>query len=141
MRKTAIPSDPPRGPILGSGGVIRGRIGPSATLADVFAVLDQDSSNLPVMRHPVRNLRGARIALDPADGSGYYDLTRIGPDVFEDHPAVEAGDQIGARVAVRVSGRAFTAHELGGRRLLRTRGFTSEYPIWRVFEVRRCTRT
>ena len=82
MRKTAISSEPPRGPISGSGGVIRGRIGPSATLADVFAVLDQDSSNLPVMRHPVRNLRGARIALDPADGSGYYDLTRIGPDVF-----------------------------------------------------------
>jgi AraC-like DNA-binding protein len=81
-RKTTVPSDPPRGPISGSDGLIGGRIAPSATLAEVFAVLDQDSSNVPVMRHPVRNLRGARIALNPTDGSGYYDLTRIGPEVF-----------------------------------------------------------
>jgi AraC-like DNA-binding protein len=66
----------------GTCGLIRGRVGPGATLADAFAVLEQDSSNVPVMRHAVRNLRGARIDLDPADGSGYYDLTRIGPDVF-----------------------------------------------------------
>jgi hypothetical protein len=82
MRKAGVTGDPPRGPMSGTCGLIRGRVGPGATLADAFAVLEQDSSNVPVMRHAVRNLRGARIDLDPADGSGYYDLTRIGPDVF-----------------------------------------------------------
>ena len=82
MRKSGVSSGPPRGPASGSGGLLRGRVGPGATLADAFAVLEQDSSNLPVIRHPVRNLRGARINLDPADGSGYYELTRIGADVF-----------------------------------------------------------
>jgi AraC-like DNA-binding protein len=83
IRKAATASDgPPQGSVCGSGGLIRGRVGPGATLTDVFAVLEADSSDVTVMRHPVRNLRGARIGLDPADGSGYYDLTRIGSDVF-----------------------------------------------------------
>ncbi len=81
--KAAGASDgPPQGLVCGSGGLIRGRVGPGATLADAFAVLEADSSDVAVMRHPIRNLRGARIALDPADGSGYYDLTRIGSDIF-----------------------------------------------------------
>src|SRR5271170_4233883 len=83
IRKAAGASDgPPQGSVCGSGGLIRGRVGPGATLADAFAVLEADSSDVAVMRHPVRNLQGARIGLDPADGCGYYDLTRIGSDVF-----------------------------------------------------------
>jgi len=82
-RKASPASDgPPQGSVCGSGGLIRGRVGPAATLADAFAVLEEDSSEVAVMRHPVRNLRGARIGLDPADGSGYYDLTRIGSELF-----------------------------------------------------------
>jgi AraC-like DNA-binding protein len=82
MRKAGVSGGPPRGPASGSGGIIRGRVGPGATLADVFAVLEEDSSKVPVMRHPVRDLRGTRINLEPTDGSGYYELTRIGSDVF-----------------------------------------------------------
>jgi AraC-like DNA-binding protein len=82
MRKKGTVAPPPRGPGAGSGGLIRGRVGPGATLADAFAVLEEDSVNVPVTRHPARDLRGARINVDPSDGAGYYDLTRIGPDVF-----------------------------------------------------------
>jgi AraC-like DNA-binding protein len=82
MRKTAASNGAAYGPVPGSGGLFRGSVGPRATLADVFATLEQDSSDLPVIRHPARNLRGARINLDPKDGSGYYELTRIGSDVF-----------------------------------------------------------
>jgi AraC-like DNA-binding protein len=81
MRKAGVSDGPPRG-LAGSGGIIRGRVGPGATLADAFAVLEQDSSSLPVMRHAARNLKGARVNLEAADGSGYYELTRIGSDVF-----------------------------------------------------------
>jgi AraC-like DNA-binding protein len=81
-RKAGSASDRPPRFCSPGGGLFRGRVGPGATLADAFAVLEADSSDVAVMRHPGRNLKGARIGLDPADGSGYYDLTRIGSDVF-----------------------------------------------------------
>ena len=71
-----------RAPVCGSGGLLRHRAGPGATLDDAFAVLDEEPGSVPVTRHPARNLRGARITLDPAEGSGYYELTRIGSEVM-----------------------------------------------------------
>lgn len=81
-RTGALHAATPREPGCGAGGLLRGRVGPQATLADAFAVLEEDSVDLPVLRHPARNLRGARINVEPADGAGFYDLTRIGSDVF-----------------------------------------------------------
>src|SRR5215831_12197402 len=53
--------------------------GPGATLGEAFSTLE---SSAELCRHPTRQLSGARIALRPEEGHGYYDLTRIGDDVY-----------------------------------------------------------
>ncbi|HEX4151801.1 MAG TPA: AraC family transcriptional regulator [Steroidobacteraceae bacterium] len=82
MSKSRTSKGASRVPTSATRGIIRGRVGPDATLSDAFAVLEKETGEVPVMRHPVRNLRGARFHLDPKDGSGYYDLTRVGEHVF-----------------------------------------------------------
>jgi AraC-like DNA-binding protein len=64
----------------GSSGLFRTILGGhGATLADAFSTLDRAAGTC---RHPVRNLLGTRIRLLPEEGEGYYDLTRIGTDVY-----------------------------------------------------------
>jgi AraC-like DNA-binding protein len=53
--------------------------GPGATLTDAFNTLERTAG---LNRHPSRRLLGTRISLVPEEGEGYYDLTRIGEDVF-----------------------------------------------------------
>jgi AraC-like DNA-binding protein len=53
--------------------------GPGATLTDAFNALERTAG---LNRHPTRRLLGTRISLLPEEGEGYYDLTRIGEDVF-----------------------------------------------------------
>jgi AraC-like DNA-binding protein len=68
------------GQVDGRSGLFRAILGgPGATLADAFSTLDRTAG---ITRHPVRNLLGTRIMLRPEEGEGYYDLTRIGTDVY-----------------------------------------------------------
>jgi AraC-like DNA-binding protein len=64
----------------GGAGLFRAILGgPGATLADAFNTLDRATG---IDRHPTRALLGTRITLRPEEGKGYYDLTRIGEDVY-----------------------------------------------------------
>lgn len=64
----------------GSAGLFRAILGgPGATLADAFNTLERAAG---IDRHPTRNLLGTRITLRPEEGEGYYDLTRIGADLY-----------------------------------------------------------
>ncbi len=64
----------------GSAGLFRAILGgPGATMSDAFATLERAAG---ICRHPSRQLLGARIDLRPEEGEGYYDLTRIGTDVY-----------------------------------------------------------
>ncbi len=66
-----------------SGGLFRSVLaGPGRTLADAFATLERGSDIQQVTRHPSRRLFGARIALRPEEGHGYWDLTQIGEDLY-----------------------------------------------------------
>ena len=63
-----------------SAGLFRTILGGSgATLTDAFNTLERTAG---LNRHPSRKLLGARISLLPEEGEGYYDLTRIGEEVF-----------------------------------------------------------
>jgi len=53
--------------------------GPGHTLADAFANLEQAPQ---VWRHEKRDLLGARVMLTPAEGEGYWELTRIRDDFY-----------------------------------------------------------
>jgi AraC-like DNA-binding protein len=64
----------------GSAGLFRTILGgQGATMADAFSTLERAAG---ICRHPARQLLGARIDLLPEEGEGYYDLTRIGTDVY-----------------------------------------------------------
>src|SRR5215475_1563930 len=54
-------------------------VGQGATLSDAFSTFERSGG---MCRHPTRHLLGARISLHPEEGDGYYDLTRIGDDVY-----------------------------------------------------------
>ena len=56
--------------------------GPGQTLADAFANLERAPQVQSVTRHPKRRLFGARIALPPDEGEGYWELTRIRDDIY-----------------------------------------------------------
>jgi len=55
--------------------------GSGRTLADAFANLEQAPEVERLTRHPTRGLVGARVAVPPDEGEGYWDLTRIRDDI------------------------------------------------------------
>jgi AraC-like DNA-binding protein len=66
-----------------SKGLFRALIaGTGHTLVDAFAKLEHSPSAERMARHPCRNLLGARIALTPEEGEGYWDFTQIANDVY-----------------------------------------------------------
>jgi AraC-like DNA-binding protein len=66
-----------------SSGLIRAALGgPGASLVEAFASLERDPGAATLSRHPSRELAGARLALPLDEGEGYFDLTRIGKDVY-----------------------------------------------------------
>jgi AraC family transcriptional activator of pyochelin receptor len=56
--------------------------GAGRTLADAFANLEHAPEVERTTRHPQRELLGARIAVPADEGEGYWDLTRIGNDIY-----------------------------------------------------------
>jgi AraC-like DNA-binding protein len=56
--------------------------GPGATLKDVFTGLESGPAAPGIFKHPNRNLIGTRWQLPDTEGAGFYELTRIGDDVF-----------------------------------------------------------
>jgi AraC-like DNA-binding protein len=56
--------------------------GPGHTLADAFANLERAPRVERVSRHPRRDLLGARVALAPEEGKGYWEFTRIRDEIF-----------------------------------------------------------
>lgn len=66
-----------------AGGLFRAFLaGPSGTLADAFANLERTPGVQVLARHPRRHLLAARIDFPPQEGDGYWELTRIGDDVY-----------------------------------------------------------
>lgn len=64
-------------------GLIRAVLGgPGATLAEAFLSLERGPGAATLSRHRNRELTGARLPLPAEEGEGYYDLTRIGKDVY-----------------------------------------------------------
>ena len=65
------------------GGLFRAFLaGPSGTLGDAFANLERTPGVQVIARHPRRNLLAARIDFPPQEGDGYWELTRLGDDVY-----------------------------------------------------------
>lgn len=56
--------------------------GPGATLAEAFASLERQPGLSSIQRHPIRDLAGARVSLRSDEGEGYYEMTRLGGDVY-----------------------------------------------------------
>lgn len=56
--------------------------GPGRTLAEAFANLERASHVERIWRHPGLDLLGARVSLAPAEGDGYWELTRIRNDIY-----------------------------------------------------------
>ena len=56
--------------------------GPGHSLAEAFANLERAPGVQQVIRHRKRHLLGARVALTPEEGQGYWELTQIGQDVY-----------------------------------------------------------
>jgi AraC-like DNA-binding protein len=74
---------PPKQEGSASDGLFRSILaGPGHTLPDAFASLERASHAKRVLRHPVRDLLGARITLAPEEGEGYWDLTRIRGELY-----------------------------------------------------------
>jgi AraC-like DNA-binding protein len=66
-----------------SSGLLRAALGgPGATLEEAFASLECAPGAATLSRHRIRELTGARLPLLPEEGEGYFDLTRIGEDVY-----------------------------------------------------------
>ncbi len=56
--------------------------GAGQSLAQAFAKLGHSTHAQRVVRHPYRNLLGARLPLRPEEGEGYWELTQIDEDIF-----------------------------------------------------------
>lgn len=56
--------------------------GPGQTLPDAFASLEHAPRVERILRHPTRDLLGARVALTPQEGEGYWDLTRVRSELY-----------------------------------------------------------
>ncbi len=67
----------------GSQGLFRAILaGPGHTLADAFASLERTPHVERIYRHPTLDLLGARVALAPEEGEGYWELTRIRGEIY-----------------------------------------------------------
>lgn len=67
----------------GVGGLVRTALaGAGHSLADAFANLERTPEVQQITRHTVRKLVGARLAVKPEEGEGYWDLTQIGDDLY-----------------------------------------------------------
>jgi AraC-like DNA-binding protein len=65
------------------GGLFRAILaGPGHSLAEAFANLERAPQVERVFRHLKRDLLGARIALTPEEGEGFWEFTRIRDEVF-----------------------------------------------------------
>jgi AraC-like DNA-binding protein len=70
-------------PVHSGKGLFRSLIaGEGRTLTEAFAYLAERKTVAHVYRHPHRALLGARIALAPEEGEGYWNFTQIGDDVY-----------------------------------------------------------
>jgi AraC-like DNA-binding protein len=56
--------------------------GPGHSLGEVFANLERAPQVERVVRHPRRDLLGARVSLTPEEGEGFWELTRIRNDFY-----------------------------------------------------------
>jgi AraC-like DNA-binding protein len=56
--------------------------GPGRSLADAFANLETSPQVERLLRHPIRDLLSARVTLQPEEGQGYWELTRIRNDLY-----------------------------------------------------------
>lgn len=75
--------EPTPASVTDGAGLFRATIaGPRGSLVDAFRNLDQAPGLQRLIRHPRRDLIGARIRLRPEEGDGYWDLTQIGDNVF-----------------------------------------------------------
>jgi AraC-like DNA-binding protein len=64
-------------------GLFRGTFaGRGRSLTDTFSSLEQHADVQRLSRHGRRNLFGARIPLDPGEGVGHWEFTRIGSGVY-----------------------------------------------------------
>jgi AraC-like DNA-binding protein len=66
-----------------SGGLVRSELaGPGRTLAEAFASIERSPNVQRLSKHPRRNLLGGRVLIRPEEGEGYWDMTKIGDDVY-----------------------------------------------------------
>jgi AraC-like DNA-binding protein len=56
--------------------------GPGHSLADAFASLERAPHVERILRHPTRDLIGARVAVAPEEGEGYWEFTRIRDEIY-----------------------------------------------------------
>lgn len=64
-------------------GLFRGELaGHGHTLADAFANLERAADVQRLSKHPGRNLLGARFLVRPEEGEGYWDMTKMGEDIY-----------------------------------------------------------
>jgi AraC-like DNA-binding protein len=56
--------------------------GPGHTLAEAFANIEHDARVERIVRHPQLDLFGARVSLQPGEGEGYWELTRIRNEIY-----------------------------------------------------------
>lgn len=56
--------------------------GEGHTLTEAFSKLRESPLVTSVVEHPGRKLLGARMLLDPSEGSGYWDFYQLGNDVY-----------------------------------------------------------
>jgi AraC-like DNA-binding protein len=76
-------SQEPGAPMDRNKGLFRAALaGPGHSLADAFANLEHAPNVERISRHPTLDLLGARVSLTPAEGQGYWELTRIRNEIF-----------------------------------------------------------
>ena len=56
--------------------------GAGRSLPDAFAGMERSPRVERVLRHPKRDLLGARVTLTPEEGRGYWELTRVRDDLY-----------------------------------------------------------
>jgi AraC-like DNA-binding protein len=56
--------------------------GPGHTLAEAFEKLERDPRVERFLRHPQLDMFGARVSLEPGEGEGYWELTRIRDEII-----------------------------------------------------------
>ncbi len=67
----------------GNQGLFRAMLaGPGHTLADAFASLERAPHVERILRHPTREVIGARVAVAPEEGEGYWEFTRIRDEIY-----------------------------------------------------------